>query len=65
MNYSGVGFGTVTVNAGGTLVGQAEAWGYGYNSIAAPLTINGGVVTANASAGCPGGTTNLFCGAWR
>ncbi len=63
LNYSGVGFGTVTVNAGGTLVGQAEALGYGYNSIAAPLTINGGVVTANASAGCPGGTINLFCGA--
>ncbi len=63
VNYSGLGFGTVTVNAGGTLVGQAEALGYGYNSIAAPLAINGGVVTANASAGCPGGTTILFCGA--
>ncbi len=59
-NISNVGLGMVTVNAGGTLIGQAEALGFGYNTIAAPLTINGGLVIAAAGTG----TTwcdSLFC----
>ncbi len=48
-SYSNVGLGMVTVNAGGTLIGQAYATGRGYNTVAAPMTINGGLVTANAA----------------
>ena len=63
-NSSLVGFGTVTVNAGGTLIGGSGALGVGYNTVAAPLTINGGLVIANYG-GVPTSTgwTGLFAGA--
>ncbi len=64
-NISNVGTGMVTVNPGGTLIGEDRALGFGYNTIAAPLTINGGVVTADANAGSPypNPPGALFCGA--
>ncbi len=58
-NISNVGLGLVTVEAGGTLMGQNKAMGFGYNTIAAPLFINGGVVTAVT----PGGDINSGAGA--
>ncbi len=64
-NISNVGLGMVTVGPNGTLIGEDRALGFGYNTIAAPLTINGGVVTANANGGTPypGAPGMLECGA--
>ena len=59
-SYSNVGLGLVTVNPGATLIGQSGALGVGYNTSAAPLFINGGVVIADAAAGpVPGASDKM------